>query len=279
MDTKSQKVTRVTPGTGQEDTGSEPVKDPEPPAKKKPATISFAKLYSRSSQVDKIMVVAGAICSFLNGCLAPGYAVVLGYTVFAFDPAMDPDERNEALKASMILSAIICSGQFVFGWASYSIMQIQAEKLAFGLRSVYLDALMRQETAYFEKQQVEALPSRISEYFLHIADGSGEKLSQVVTTLGMIGSGFAIAFARGPVFAAICAGYIPIYVGALFCFARRVGSGTQQKMAQNQELGSYTEEQMSAIKLVIAFGREDHALAQYEKMAANTRKLTTRSGI
>jgi hypothetical protein len=34
-----------------------------------------------------------------------------------------------------------------------------AEKLSFDLRSRYLRALMNQETAFFEKQQVEALPS------------------------------------------------------------------------------------------------------------------------
>ena len=56
-------------------------------------------------------------------------------------------------------------------------MQVQAEKLAFSLRSVYLGALMKQETAFFDTQQVEALPSQISEYFLHIADGSGEKVA------------------------------------------------------------------------------------------------------
>jgi len=31
--------------------------------------------------------------------------------------------------------------------------------MSFDLRGKYLDALMQQETEYFEKQQVEALPS------------------------------------------------------------------------------------------------------------------------
>jgi hypothetical protein len=34
---------------------------------------------------------------------------------------------------------------------------------------------MKQEVKYFEKQQVEALPSTISEYFYHLSDGAGEK--------------------------------------------------------------------------------------------------------
>jgi len=34
-----------------------------------------------------------------------------------------------------------------------------SEKLSFSLRGKYLDSLLRQETAYFEKQSVESLPS------------------------------------------------------------------------------------------------------------------------
>ena len=33
-----------------------------------------------------------------------------------------------------------------------------------------------------------------------------------------------------------------------------------EKITQNAKLGKFTEEQMSAIKLVIAFGREEYAL-------------------
>ena len=38
---------------------------------------------------------------------------------------------------------------------------------------------MKQEIAFFEKQSVEALPSKISENFFHIQEGSGERLSQL----------------------------------------------------------------------------------------------------
>jgi hypothetical protein len=35
---------------------------------------------------------------------------------------------------------------------------------------------MRQEIEFFERQQVEALPSQISEYFEAISSGVGEKI-------------------------------------------------------------------------------------------------------
>ena len=52
-----------------------------------------------------------------------------------------------------------------------------------------------------------------------------------------------------------------------------------EKMTQNAKLGKYTEEQMSAIKLVISFGREAHALESYEKIAKETLDKCTKTGI
>ena len=40
-----------------------------------------------------------------------------------------------------------------------------------------------------------------------------------------------------------------------------------EKLMQNAMLGKYTEEKISAIKLVVAFGREDHTIENYEKIA------------
>ena len=51
-----------------------------------------------------------------------------------------------------------------------------------------------------------------------------------------------------------------------------------QKMMQNAKLGKYTEEQMSAIKLVIAFGREEYALSEYEKIAKETQDVCKKTG-
>ena len=40
-----------------------------------------------------------------------------------------------------------------------------------------------------------------------------------------------------------------------------------EKLMQNAMLGKYTEEKISAIKLVVAFGREDHTIENYKKIA------------
>ena len=55
-------------------------------------------------------------------------------------------------------------------------------------------------------------------------------------------------------------GYLPIYVFVIICVGGNMKKQAIEKITQNAKLGKFTEEQMSAIKLVIAFGREEYAL-------------------
>ena len=77
---------------------------------------------------------------------------------------------------------------------------------------------MRQETEFFELQQVEALPSKISEYFSAISSGLGEKLASLIYSAAMIVGGIAIAFWRGASLAAICFCFLPFFFCTVFIF-------------------------------------------------------------
>ena len=75
---------------------------------------------------------------------------------------------------------LVCVLTFLFSYLGYALMQISAEKVSFRLRAKYLSGLLKQEIEFFERQQIEALPSKMSEYFNHISEGSGDKTGQLI---------------------------------------------------------------------------------------------------
>ena len=97
-----------------------------------------------------------------------------------FDPSLDEDYRRELMTQFVIVCVVISVSTFVTTYLGYALMQISAERLSFRLRARYLNSLMKQEISFFEKQQIEALPSTIAEYFTHITEGSGEKTGQLI---------------------------------------------------------------------------------------------------
>ena len=106
----------------------------------------------------------------------------------------------------------------------FALMQASAERVSFDLRTRYLSALLSQEVAFFEKQQIEALPSQIAEYFRAISEGVGEKTAQFVYAVSMFIGGLTIAFWYGPVFTFIMLAYLPIMVLLFAFFGRAVKS-------------------------------------------------------
>ena len=132
---------------------------------------------------------------------------------------------------------------------------------------------MKQEVKYFEKQQVEALPSKISEYFYHLSDGAGEKMGQILNATGMIIGGFTIAFFSGWHYALILCTYQPILLILVFGIRNIVKKSMIEKFTQGSKLGSKTEETLSALKLVVSFANEEKHINSYEKVAKKTKEL------
>ena len=61
-------------------------------------------------------------------------------------------------------------------------------------------------------------------------------------SIGAIIGGFAIAFARGYLFAFIMTGYLPIYVFVIICVGGTMKKQAIEKIMMNAKLGKFTEE-------------------------------------
>lgn len=132
-------------------------------------------LYKYSSPWDRFILYCGLFFSVAAGIVTPTIGIVYGKVTQLFDPLLTVQERHDMLTGFIGSIVAIVGLTFVCSWLGYAFMQISAERVSFQLRAKYLASLMRQEVEFFEKQQVEALPSKMAEYFTHIAEGSGDK--------------------------------------------------------------------------------------------------------
>ena len=89
---------------------------------------------------------------------------------------------------------------------------------------------MRQETAYFEKNHVEGMPTKIATYFTELPNSIGEKFSQCLSFVGMMVSGFGLAFLCAPNYALILILYMPIFMILLTVYGKLSKGATIAKM-------------------------------------------------
>ena len=99
----------------------------------------------------------------------------------------------------------------------------------------------------------------------------------MLTFAGMMISGFVIAFIASPNFAACLLLYFPVFVLCVANYGKYAKTLTAKKLKQSAELGGYTEEILTALKLVVSFGREEHSVSSYDNIAMTTRKIGTKA--
>ena len=140
-----------------------------------PERAKYMDLYKYSSPKEKCVVVLGLTFSVLGDAALPTHSIILGRVVKMFDPDISPEAAREILLDFLWFIIFAMVAIFIFIYLGYALMQISAERVSFRLRAKYLSGLLKQEVEFFERQQIEALPSKMSEYFTHISEGSGER--------------------------------------------------------------------------------------------------------
>ena len=233
--------------------------------------MSFTGLFKYQPWSDKTLVVLGVLLAIVGGAAAPLIALIFGQLIDIFDPNKSVAEVNEAYKMLAMWMGIIAGVMWFAGYFQYAFLQHMAERLSFDLRSRYLRALLKQETAYFEKIQVEALPSEIADHFSAISEGIGEKVGQVIYTGAMALGGIIIAFYVSWMYTLICFAYMPIIFFGFAIFGKSMKTNQSLKLAAVKELGGRTEETLSALKLMVSFNREELACKEFDEIAQNTK--------
>lgn len=115
------------------------------------------------------------------------------------------------------------------------------------------------------------MPSDIGQYFNTISRGIGECFAQLLQSFGVFVGGITIAFYKGPIFTLASLAYFPIMLTCLLMIGIQNKKAASAKLEANKILGGFTEECLSALKLIVSFANEDVAMIKYKEKAEVTK--------
>lgn len=72
----------------------------------------------------------------------------------------------------------------------------------------------------------------------------------------------------------ICMCYVPVFLAILIIFGRRVQASTLNKLETIKGLGGIAEEILTAIKVVISFGREDKEVDKFYQWSLKAQQVS-----
>lgn len=198
--------------------------------KKEIEQVDFKKFYTFITFREKFYLILGTIGAIIGGGMIPSISIIMGDVTDTFDPSTSPDKVLHDMKKVAIAITILAGCIWIFSYFYFAFWQHLAENITSDLRKRYMQSLMKQEIAFFEKEDVSQLPSQISEYFVTIQQSIGEKFSNILYSLCAVISGVVIAFIIAPLFAIIAFAFFPLLFVAVILFGGAVKEAAIKKI-------------------------------------------------
>ena len=124
------------------------------------AGVPFGKLISLASGAEKCQLITGWIAAGVAGAVLPGFFLLLGDIFNQF--GADPEETLEAVQNIFFIMLGLGVIVYICGFIQFSQLMSASASISQKIKAAYLEAVLRQESAWFDLINYTELSSRIS---------------------------------------------------------------------------------------------------------------------
>ena len=156
-------------------------------------------------------------------------------------------------------------GIYIVSHIFFTFWVIVSENVGYNFRTHYLEAILNQETAWFDTSNPQELSSKLSAQCASIQKATGEKFAQIIVSFATTLGGFLVAFIMGWKFAFVSLGTFPFILVTSYLLTMVMQQGYFDNLAAYSKSGGYAEQALNAIRIVAAYGQESRELDNYCK--------------
>ncbi|KAJ5168928.1 leptomycin B resistance protein pmd1 [Penicillium canariense] len=242
------------------------------------SSLALARFVASLNLKELPIISLGLVCSIIAGFEEPISAILFGKAITAI--ALPPSEgsllrRRAGLWSLMflVLALVECLVFIIQGVA----FAYCSERLVYRARYRALEAILRQEISFFEKEEnsIGALTSLLSVESTNLAGISGATLGTILIAISTLVTAFVVGCAFGWKLALVCSSVIPVLVGSGFYGVWLVARLQEQTDRVSKETAAYATETVTSIQTVFAFTREQDVLAYFKQVLA----ISERAGL
>lgn len=235
---------------------------------------------SNPEPLDYILLVVGAITSTAAGVPFPLLFILLGQLVDDLNSAScstssDSSSITGDVAQKVLLVVYVTIANFFLIYIHTGCWSLLGERLVRRLRKSYLDILLRQEVAFFDKMPAGEVASRLDVDLQTIQTGTSEKVGLLISSISYFVASYVVAFIKSARLAGMLFSLVPA-----FLLMALVGGHYTQKYASkvSDHVAAATaiaSKGLSNMPLIQAFG----ASSRLEAVFAGHLKLAKKEGI
>ncbi|CAO2204465.1 unnamed protein product [Urochloa humidicola] len=241
--------------------------------------VPFVGMFRHADCGDVALMAVGAAAAVANGMSEPLMTVVFAAVIECFGAGDDATVLRRVNKVVMYY-IYLGIGTAVASFLQVSCWTVAGERQSTRLRSLYLEAVLRQDIAFFDVEMTTAeAASRMSADTVLIQDALGEKVGKYIQLLTTFVGGFIIGFVRGWMLALVVLACIPPSILSFATVSRLRAQISSKRQESYGDAGNIVEQTIGAIRTVVSFNGEKKAIAMYNNHIKKAYKATLTEGI
>ncbi|XP_045621631.1 ATP-dependent translocase ABCB1 [Procambarus clarkii] len=278
--------------------------------------VPMLQLFRYSSLIEKWLMIAGILASFLAGICMPAMFILFGditnafvyndllssidnttnFTSFISDhPELQNFTAQEIIDMYVekygvkdffhevvrfgVGTIIVGTVQMIMGYVFVTTMNYAAEGQVYRLRGMFLQSILKQEIGWFDTHQTNDFASRVTEDLNKLQEGIGEKVGMFLFFMTIFVASLINAFVHGWELTLIILSVFPILGISTGIIAKVQSNLSSVEMKEYARAGSVAEEVISAIRTVVAFGGETKEVCRYEANLVHAKKAGVKRGL
>ncbi|KAL0069818.1 hypothetical protein AAF712_003088 [Marasmius tenuissimus] len=278
-------------GKDKDEHGKEKEKEVEP--------VSIAELFRYSTKLELIMDAIALVAAAAAGAAQPLMTLLFGKLVGAFvrfqqivalreqgsqevtDDVFKASAdafRSNAANLAMWLT-VIGAGMFIATYIYMYVWVYTGEVNAKRIRERYLQAVLRQDVAFFDNVGAGEVTTRIQTDTHLVQQGMSEKVAMVVNFLSAFVAGFILAYIRNWRLALAMSSILPCIAIAGGVMNKFVSKYMQESLKHVAAGGSLAEEVISTIRTAQAFGSQKILGSMYNVNIERARVVDVKAAV
>mmetsp|Transcript_43674 Transcript_43674/g.42190 ORF Transcript_43674/g.42190 Transcript_43674/m.42190 type:complete len:172 (-) Transcript_43674:1-516(-) len=123
--------------------------------------VPYSKLYCFATTGERFLQIIGWIAACLAGFGMPAFVLFMGDILDAYNPFVSPEEMLDLIEETCLIMVIVGAGIFLFTYVYYACLLVFSERIANKTRIRYLQAILEQESAWYDLTSPQELSSRL----------------------------------------------------------------------------------------------------------------------
>lgn len=157
--------------------------------------VSFRQLFRFASRGDICLLVVASIAAAINGFIFPGFALLFGELLNAFNDLSAPN-FVDSIERFALWFLLISIGAGVCSFLESALAIVTSERQVRRVREAYLRALLRQPVSYYDVNKGGEMAAGLVEDTITLMNGLSDKISSTFKYSVTFFGGLAVGFAR-----------------------------------------------------------------------------------